>query len=80
MNWFSAVPGSSDGKASAYNARDPGLIRVRKIPWRRKWHPTPIFLPGKFHEPRSLVGYSPRNHKVSDLTEHTLRRVVRSVL
>ena len=32
---------------------------VRKIPWRRKWQPTPIFLPGKFHKERSLVGYSP---------------------
>ena len=32
---------------------------VRKIPWRRKWQPTLIFLPGKSHEKRSLVGYSP---------------------
>ena len=32
---------------------------VRKIPWRRKWKPTPVFLPGKFHEQRSLAGYSP---------------------
>ena len=30
-----------------------------KIPWRRKWHPTPVFLPGKFHGQRSLEGYSP---------------------
>ena len=29
---------------------------VRKIPWRRKWHPTPVFLPGEFHGQRSLVG------------------------
>ena len=33
--------------------------RVRKIPWRRKWQPTPVFLPGKSHGQRSLVGYSP---------------------
>ena len=32
---------------------------VGKIPWRRKWQPTPIFLPGKSHGQRSLVGYSP---------------------
>ena len=32
---------------------------VRKIPWSRKWQPTPVFLPGKFHGQRSLVGYSP---------------------
>ena len=30
-----------------------------KIPWRRKWQPTPIYLPGKFHAQKSLVGYSP---------------------
>ena len=32
---------------------------VGKIPWSRKWQPTPIFLPGRSHEQRSLVGYSP---------------------
>ena len=32
---------------------------VRKIPWRRKWQPVPVFLPGKSHGPKSLVSYSP---------------------
>ena len=32
---------------------------VREIPWRRKWQPTPVFLPGKSHGQRSLVGYNP---------------------
>ena len=32
---------------------------VRKIPWRRKWQPTPVFLPGKSYGQRSLAGYSP---------------------
>ena len=41
----------------------------RKIPWNRNWQPTPVFLPGKFHGQRSLVGYSPRGHKESDRTE-----------
>ena len=36
---------------------------VRKILWRRKWQLSPIFLPGKFHGPRSLVGPSPWSHK-----------------
>ena len=36
---------------------------VRKIPWKRKWQPTPIFLPGKSHGQRGLVGYSPWGHK-----------------
>ena len=32
---------------------------VKKIPQRRAWQPTPVFLPGKFHGQRSLAGYSP---------------------
>jgi len=32
---------------------------VSKIPWRRKWQPTPIFLSGRFHGQRSPAGYSP---------------------
>ena len=43
--------------------------RVRKIPWRRKWQPTSVFLPENFHEQRSLVGYSPCGCKESDTTE-----------
>ena len=37
--------------------------------WRRQWHPTPVFLPGEFHGQRSLVGYSPWDHKESHTTE-----------
>ena len=36
---------------------------VRKIPWRRRWQPTPVFLPGKSHGQRNLSGYSPWGHK-----------------
>ena len=43
---------------------------VRKIPWRKKWQPTPVFLPGKSHGQKSLTGYSPWDHKDSDTTEH----------
>ena len=42
---------------------------VRKIPQRRKWQPTPVFLPGESHGWRSLVGYSSGGRKVSDTTE-----------
>ena len=42
---------------------------VGKIPWRRKWQPTPVFLPGKSHGWRSLVGYSPWGHKESGTTK-----------
>ena len=42
---------------------------VGKILWNRKWQPTPVFLPGKFHGQRSLTGYSPWGHKESDTTK-----------
>ena len=42
---------------------------IGKILWRRKWHPTQVFLPAKFHGQRSLTGYSPWGHKESDTTE-----------
>ena len=43
--------------ANAGDIRGMGLIPgVRKIPWRRTWHPTPVFLPGKFHGQRNLEG------------------------
>jgi len=60
------------GKESACNIGDTGDMvgsLVRKIPWRRKWQLTPMFLPGKFYGQRSLVGYSPWGHKGSDMTE-----------
>ena len=59
----------SVGKESTCNAGDsdsiPGLG-----PWWRKWQPTPVFLPEKFHGQRSLVGCSPWGHKELDTTEH----------
>ena len=39
----------------------------QKIPWRREWQPTPLFLPGESHEQRSLAGYSPWRRKESDM-------------
>ena len=49
---------------------------VRKIPWRRKWQPTPVFLPGKFRGQGSLVGYSSWGCKQSDMTEPSTHRVL----
>ena len=43
---------------------------IGKIPWRRQWLPTPLFLPGKFHG-QSLQGYSPYGRKESGMTERT---------
>ena len=42
---------------------------VWKIPWRRKWQPTPVFLPGNSRGQRSLAGYSPWGRRESDTTE-----------
>ena len=42
---------------------------VRKIPWRRVWQPTPIFLPGESYGQRSLEGDRPWDCKESDMTE-----------
>ena len=44
---------------------------VGKIPWRRAWQPTPVFLPGECHGQRSLAGYSPWGCIDSDMTEVT---------
>ena len=41
---------------------------VGKMPWRRKWHPTLVFLPGESHGQRSLVGYCPWGPQESDTT------------
>ena len=64
-------PGGSDGKESACNGADPGSVpgSPGKIPWRRKWQPTQVFLPGNFLGQRSLVGCSPWYLKESDTTE-----------
>ena len=63
-------PGSASGKESACQCRRLGFDPwVGKIPWRRKWQTTPVFLPGESHEQRRLVGYSLWGHKGLDTTE-----------
>ena len=42
---------------------------VGKVPWRRKWQPTPVFLPGESHGRRRLAGYNPWGCKESDTTD-----------
>ena len=55
---------------TACNAGDMGLNPGSgRFPQRRKWHPTPVLLPGKSHGRRSVVGYSPWGCKESDTTE-----------
>ena len=66
--------GGASGKEHACQCRRCKRCRfdpwVRKIPWRRKGQPTPVFLPGQTHGQRSLVACSPHGHKESDTTEH----------
>ena len=45
---------------------------VGKIPWRREWLPTPVFLPQEFHGLRSLAGYSPCGRKELYMTEQLI--------
>ena len=58
--------------ASAGDVRDTGVIPGSgRFPWRRKWQPTPVFLPGESHGQRSLVGYTVQKVMESDATETT---------
>ena len=67
---FRGFPGGSVGKESTCSVGDPGSIPgFGKIPWRRKWQPTPVFLPGESHGQRSLAGSNPWGRKESDTTE-----------
>ena len=64
---FLDFPGGASGKDSTYQCMRCKRCRfnhlVEKIPWSRKWQPIPIFLPGKSHGQRRLVGCSPWGHK-----------------
>ena len=67
---LNGFPGGSDVKEPTCNAGRPGFNPwVGKIPWIREWQLTPAFFPGEFHGQKSLVGYSPCDHKESDTTE-----------
>ena len=66
------LPWQLSGKESTCNAVDMGLIPgSRRSPRRGNENPLQYFFPGKSHGQRSLVGYSPLNHKESDVTEHS---------
>ena len=60
-------PGDANGKEPACWCRRQKRLGFYpcggKIPWRRKWQPTPVFFPGEFRRQRSLVGYSLSGHK-----------------
>ena len=60
---FKGLPRWISGKESTCNAADEFDPWVRKIHWRRKWQPTPVFLSGKSHGQRTLLGHSPLGHR-----------------
>ena len=69
LNWLSTLTGSNvwyrlawwpSGKESACQCKRRGFYPwILKIPWKRKWQPAPVFLPGKSYGQRSLADYSP---------------------
>ena len=64
-----SFPGGSDGKETALNAGDLGSIPgLGKSSGEGNGYPTPVFLPGEFHGPKSLMGYSPWSYKEPDMT------------
>ena len=67
-------PGGAGGKEATCQCRRLRFIPGSGRPPRRKWQPSPVFLSGKCHGRRSLVGYSPWGRKELDTTEHTPRR------
>ena len=70
LDIIKAIYGKLSGKESTCQHRRRRFNSwIRKIPWRREWLLTLVFLPGKSHGQRSLVGYSPRGRKGWDMTE-----------
>ena len=72
---YYGLPQWLNGNESACTAGDVGeagsVPGLGKMPWRKKWQPTPVFLPGEFHGQRSLMDFSPWNGKESDTIEHS---------
>ena len=78
------LPRWLSSKEFTCNAGDTGRCGcnpwVGKIHWRRKWQPTPVFLPRKSHGERIPVGYSPWSHKDLDMTEHSIHYIVSTLI
>ena len=74
-------PGGASGKESGCQCRKckrRGFDSwVKKIPWRRKWQPTPVFLPGKSHGQRSMAGSGPWDGRVKTRLTHSQERRLR---
>ena len=70
---YEGFPDGASGKEPACQCRRHKRLGfnpwVRKIPWREKWQPTPVFLTGESHGQRNLVCYNPLGCKELDTTE-----------
>ena len=71
--YITGLPGGANSKESTCQCKklkkhvlDP---LVGKMPWNKKWQPTPVFLPGESHGQKSLVSYSPWGRKELDTSE-----------
>ena len=69
VRWTWRLLGGATGKEPACQCKFHPCIG--KIPWRRKWQPTPVILPGESHRQRSLAGYGPWGHKELDTIKVT---------
>ena len=88
LNWLKpyqslfGLPGGTSGKESTCQYRRRRRCEfdlwVRKIPWRWKWQPTPVFLPGESHGQKSLVAYSPQGCTELDTTEVTSHACIKA--
>ena len=67
IRYYEGFPGGASGEEPICrrNKRCGFSPHVRKMPWRRTWQPTLVFLSGESYEERTLVGYSPWDHTKS---------------
>ena len=75
--WWTGRPGVLRFMGSQESDMTERLNWTEQLWWRRKWLPTPVFLPGGSYGQRSLSGYSPRGRKESDVTKYLSRKLWR---
>ena len=73
---FLVGSGDKESTCQCRKCRRPGFNPcIGKIPWKKAWPPTPVFMPGESHGQRSLMGYGPCSYKELDTTEATQHSV-----
>ena len=67
ISYLETIPSGTSGKESTCKCRRCKRLGFNpwlgKIPWSRKWQPTPVFLPGKCHGQKNVAGYSSWGHR-----------------